>query len=217
MTNGNCAIMDAIGRILTLRAQSAGMTWGKDAEAIKVNSIALCEAQARFDKPREYPFDINGFYRGMEDFAGLWALGEIDRFHFLWSAIDQIAREAADQHSPPMFIHNSFGFAHRFGDDGTEALLAVLRGSAPTLCQQWRRAETTDDDDRPIFAPVGTEDSRFDEAWLVECGEDDEHATQITFMDLDEDEFGSLVELVKKKWDAAKRAFMAAPSSQAPE
>jgi hypothetical protein len=213
---GQCAIMDAIGRTLTLRAASASLHWGKDSEAIKENAAAQAAIPPAFAKPHSYDFELQGFYRGMEDFCGLWVVGAVDRLPFLWAAVDYIAREAAEQHSPPMFVSNSFGFAHRFGADATAALLAVLRGSVPHLCQQWRRAETHNESDQQITAPVGTDDRRFDEAYLVECEQHDEHATLITFMDLDEDAFGSLSELVEQKWDAAKRAFLAPPSEATP-
>jgi hypothetical protein len=210
---GQCAIMDAIGRILTLEAVSGGLTWAGDGAAkLKANSIALDQARQHFARPDALP-EVSGMYRACEDFCGVFVHGAIDgdvgRVAFLWAAVDYIAREA-DQVARGD-VCNASGFAYRYGEDGTAALLAVLRGSAGRISAQHRRAETDDEDDNVITAPVGTDDERFEEASYMRCAADAEHATLITVMDVDEDAMWTLADLVEAKDAAARRAMRAAP------
>lgn len=211
---GGCAIMDAIGRILTLQAVSGGLTWSEDLPEIRRVAAALDEAEP-FGRRPDSTVAVNGMYLGCEDFCAVYAMGDvatIGRRDFLWAAVDYIAREA-DQ-SGPGDVVNASGFAHRYGEDGTAALLDVLRRSVGYISVQHRRAETEDEGGQTITAPVGTEDARFEEAGLVQCDRAAEHATCITLMDLDDAAFEDLTGLVEKKDAAARRACRAAPSTE---
>jgi hypothetical protein len=200
--------LDAIERILTLEAVSGGLTWKDDIQAIKDNGIAL-EASKHLHRSREGGVEINGMYRGCEDFCAVYAHGEAGGLQFLWSAIDYIAREV-DQIARGD-VSNASGFAYRYGEDGVAALVAVLRGSALHISKQWRRAETSDQDGVEIIAPVGSDDERFEEAPFVRCDPTAEHASQITVMDLDEGALDDLTQLVEAKETAARRACREAP------
>jgi DnaJ-domain-containing protein 1 len=202
--------LDAIERLLTQEAISGGLTWREDLPKIKENALAL-DALKPFGRARdESAVEVNGMYRGCEDFCAVYAMGDALGLQFLWAAVDYIAREV-DQ-AVRGDVSNASGFAYRYGEDGIAALLAVLRGSAQYISVQHRRAETEDEDGQAITAPVGTDDQRFEEAGFVRCDPADENATLITVMDLDEEAFADLDELVQAKDTAARRAYRAAPA-----
>lgn len=192
-----------IGEVMALHAVNAGLRWGRDGEQIKATAAALHDLRA-YDRPRDLP-EVQGFYRGMEEFSGMWMVGASDPLPLYWSAADLITREASQEFLTPE-VHNSLGFIAMFGALAAERLVDVLRGSGPPTLQH-RRAKIGENGSER-FAPVLSDDPDFDEAWLVECAATDEHATLITHLDLDENAFDALCDLVEARCEAAKVAYL---------
>jgi hypothetical protein len=202
-----------ISDILTIKGEMAGLSWRTDTPRI----MELCgaiDALEPFRRPRDGE-EARGLYRGCEDFCSVWLPGHLEPLPFLWAAADLIAREVVQEFTTPEVL-NSLGFAHLFGADGVCALLAVLRASAPSFELQHRRMERVDEDGEgrataTRIAPIGTDDPDFDESPIVCCGADDEHAAPVTFIDLDDESYGELRNLIEKKSETAKRAYLRPP------
>ena len=98
---------------------------------------------------------------------------------------------------------NWIGLLDVMGEAVIDPMFAAVRDAAGTLNEQHARLQLLDG----RSAPIGTDDDRFEEAGIVACAADAEHATAILRADIDDAVVDELRDLIHKRAAAAKRVL----------
>lgn len=212
--SGLSVIMDAIGQVLIERAR------GADIDINAAGGMALATAHAQrldalkdFDRSRE-PMKVEHFYVDLDSgtLDSVWVVGDVQEsgaVSFLWGTVDAIVGAAPTDYS--LGSGNGIWLAHRYGEDAVVLLGEIVRQAAlHGTSREWRRwsRDLTDDEGEPTgaeeFARLDTDDASWHDEGIYaqHCAPDDEGATLITLLDLDDGMVEAFNELIERK-DAA--------------
>lgn len=193
-----------------LRAESGGLEWGKDGARIQQIGSECERLQAELKLSFSAVDDrikIGGLYGYDEEICMVWALGEVDRFDFAFSAFEFLTQELAVH--TRFQIHTFLGLAAAFGPAVVEMMFDELEDALQSMQLQYHRAVAQREDEETgdmaeIYAPPGTEDPRFEEAGLGQCQAGDECAALVSIAPID---IGEIAELIEHRDAIARRAL----------
>lgn len=193
--------------VANLHVQSAALTW-QDGPQPHATIDNLLKNLENFDIPKGQLLELFPIYNGGEEFSGVYRIGQkVDTPQSIfWSVAGHIALTALDETGLLVSYQQSTPALHQFlsqyGTDAADLLCDLAFAACSSASTQYRRCQAALED-KPLFAPLGTDDPRFDEASFVQCEATDDCATLVTWMPFDADAYTDLFDLLEQKRGAA--------------